>query len=229
MTERELRLLCLDTASPLASVALCRRDGGGTTTVAQWSSAGRHSSSLLLARIDDLLETARWQLGDLDGLIGLAGPGSFTGTRVGLATLFGLHQGLKVPAVALPTTRVLAQLAPRASRRVLAAVDALRDEWYVEEYSGEDLLRPQSTATLMRSHELARQESAAVIGFGVERLAALEPSSSLQIEPALALAPVAPSLLADPDVQDPAAWDAFTLLSPIYARTPAMLERRPAR
>ena len=64
----------------------------------------------------------------------IAKPGSFTGLRVGLATVLGLHQALGLPATALPTLEVLGCLGPGDGSTVVAVVDALRGEWFAQRF-----------------------------------------------------------------------------------------------
>ncbi len=96
--------LALDTGSPTVSVALAR----GGIVVAERSVAMDRSSALLLALVQEVLTEAGARLTDLAGIAALRGPGSFTGLRIGLATVLGLHQALGVPATALETLRALA-------------------------------------------------------------------------------------------------------------------------
>ena len=50
-----------------------------------------HSSEALLRSIEEVLSSAGAEIGDVEGLIGLRGPGSFTGLRVGLAKIGRAH------------------------------------------------------------------------------------------------------------------------------------------
>ena len=70
-------LLVLDTASPTVSVAVA----AGGRLLAERREPIARSSVLLLPMIDEALAEAGAALGDLAGLVVLAGPGSFTGLR----------------------------------------------------------------------------------------------------------------------------------------------------
>ena len=58
--------------------------------------------------VQEVLTEAGVGVRDLGGIAVLRGPGSFTGLRIGLATVLGLHQALGVPATAIPSLPVLA-------------------------------------------------------------------------------------------------------------------------
>jgi tRNA threonylcarbamoyladenosine biosynthesis protein TsaB len=110
-------VLALDTATTSSAVALFR-DGRVVTT---------HSESLL-AMIDESFREAGLVPRDLDGVVCGAGPGSFTGLRIGLATAKGLCFALGKPLAMVSTLAALAARAPDG--RVLAAIDALKGEVY---------------------------------------------------------------------------------------------------
>ena len=166
-------LLALDTASPTVSVAV-GRDG---RCLAARSVELRRSSEALLRLVDEALGEAGVALRDLDGIVALRGPGSFTGLRVGLATVLGLHQALGVAATAVPTHDVL-EVAARAVRpdgdgRAAAVVDALRGQWFTRIFglSGEPP-DPAAAAAILDPDQIAGSGPALLVGHGAERLAA---------------------------------------------------------
>ena len=101
-------LLAVDAGSPRVSVAV----GDAGEVLAEAAETRERSSATLLAMVDGVLAEAGLRAAELAGLVALRGPGSFTGLRVGLATVLGLHQALGLPAVAVPTLGVLAALGP---------------------------------------------------------------------------------------------------------------------
>jgi tRNA threonylcarbamoyl adenosine modification protein YeaZ len=219
-------ILVLDSGSPRVSVAVGQ---GGAVLAARDMEIAR-SSALLLEMVDSVLAEAGIEMAALAGVAALGGPGSFTGLRIGLATVLGLHQALGLPATALPTLAVLAALAlaPAGGGRALGAVDSLRGEWAVEEWTdgvGRGMtLRPGPELAGFASNDAP----CAIIGFGVSRLAELPgwPALSAKIrliEPG-PLAPAAlPLLAALPE----SGWDPALLSAPIYARPPAVTAPRP--
>ena len=213
-------LLALDTGSPLVSVALAH---GGEMAAAR-SVEQERSSTRLLEMIREVLEEAGIGVGDLGGIAVLRGPGSFTGLRIGLATVLGLHQALGVPATAIPSLPVLAASAEVAEGTVIAVVDALRGDWSAQAFTAEG--RPLGEMALVAGSELPKiaRGPAAVVGFGASRLAALPgwPAELRLIEPG-PLAPAAVRLAASPET----VWDPGLLTSAIYSRPPAVTLPKP--
>ncbi|HSS76355.1 MAG TPA: tRNA (adenosine(37)-N6)-threonylcarbamoyltransferase complex dimerization subunit type 1 TsaB [Thermoanaerobaculia bacterium] len=208
-------ILILDTGSPLASVALAR-DG---QVLATRSAGTERSSTRLLEMIKEVLDEGGLEMASLGGLAVLRGPGSFTGVRIGLATVLGFHQALGLP-VATPTSfEALAAAAPEDAELVIAAVDALRGDWSVQVASGEPEL--VAGADLPR---LAGGRPGVVIGFGVSRLADLPgwPEDLRLVEPG-PLAPAAARLVAGPEI----VWDPALLTHPLYARPAVFTPARP--
>ena len=101
-------LLGVDTGSPRLSVAV----GGTSKFVIEAAEGADRTSADLLTLIQRVLFTAGLEPMDLGGLVALRGPGSFTGLRVGLATVLGQHQALGLPALAVPSLEVLAACGP---------------------------------------------------------------------------------------------------------------------
>jgi tRNA threonylcarbamoyl adenosine modification protein YeaZ len=150
--------------------------------------------------------------------LALRGPGSFTGLRVGLATVLGLHQAIGIPATALPTLQVLAMLAPEADGTVVAVVDALRDEWFAQEFAlaASGPPRALAPARIVSRQTVAEWAPATLVGFGIERLAATVPNARLV--PASALADAALRFAASSTIE----WDPQLLTAPLYLRAPAV-------
>lgn len=204
-------LLALDTGSPLVSVAI----GSPGAVVAERAVQLERSSAALLGLVDEVLADAGLTPRQLSGVIALRGPGSFTGLRVGLATALGLREALGLAAGVYPTHLVLAMLAPPATETVEAVVDALRGEWFVQRFRGGRPPVPLAAPGLRRAAELGGDGAAAVVGFGVEKLAL--PAGVDRI----AAGPLAGAALRLAALQPPA-WDAELLLAPLYLRDPAV-------
>lgn len=100
-----MKLLAVDTATAWQSVAVLN----GTTVLARSDedAAGSHAK-LLVPTIDRLLTSCAMTVADLGGLAVSIGPGSFTGLRIGLATMMGFRVVSGVPLVAVPTLEAMA-------------------------------------------------------------------------------------------------------------------------
>lgn len=204
-------LLVVDTGSPVASVAVGPSGGVVAVRVVEQ----RRSSEALLRLITEALDEAGLALADLGGLLGLGGPGSFTGLRVGLSTLLGLHQATGLPATAWETFDVLAAAAAGRGR-ILAAVDALRGEWFTRLFVDG---RAAEEATLRRPADLADLAPCTISAFGARALltAAGDPARCAAHEPE-ELASVALALAA----RRPPVWDPARLTHPLYLRPAAI-------
>lgn len=122
--------LAFDAGSPVTSAAVAR-DGA----VLAASAGESRSGPSLLQHLDNVRRDADVSLDRFDGIVVLSGPGSFTGIRVGLATALGLRAALPTPVVALSNLAALAlQVAPAEETTILSLIDALRDEWFVQEF-----------------------------------------------------------------------------------------------
>lgn len=122
------RLLLIDTCGETAGVALSR---GGELLAAEDLAPGRASAEILLAIRRLLLNQSDWKLRDLDAIGVVNGPGSFTGTRSGLAIAKGLCEAANIPLVAVSRLAVLAHAASLVNG--YAALDAGRGEVYVRD------------------------------------------------------------------------------------------------
>ncbi len=124
-----MRILGLDTSTEWCSVAVA---GPGTDGEANEHVVHAHSERLL-PMVQRLLADAGWALAQLDGIAFGAGPGSFTGLRIGCGVAQGLALALDIPVVPVPTLEAVA-LASGAGP-VLCCLDARMREVYVAAYA----------------------------------------------------------------------------------------------
>ncbi len=100
---------------------------------------GRTSSERLVPAVRALLETQGWKLRQLEAIVVVHGPGSFTGVRIGLSAAKGFSEASGVPIVAVSRLAVLAAVAyeeraAAAGAKARVAMDAGRGEFYYGEY-----------------------------------------------------------------------------------------------
>jgi tRNA threonylcarbamoyladenosine biosynthesis protein TsaB len=119
-------LLGVDTCGAVGSIALGREADGRIDLLGETQIAGGELSVSLVQGIADLLGSAGVAVGDLNGIVAVAGPGSFTGIRIGLAAVKGLAEASGLPVVAVSRLALLAELG-QASCSVL---DAHRGQFY---------------------------------------------------------------------------------------------------
>ncbi len=203
-------VLVVDAGSPVVSVAAGPLGGPAHTHRAIEI---RRSSEALLGTIEAVLDEAGIGRAELGGLVGVLGPGSFTGLRVGMATLLGLHQALGCAATGIGTFQLLARI-DRVAPRALCVVDALRNEWFARESEGSGLLQETE---LLTADEVVERDPAAIVGHGIDTLVERLPET-VEAVTATALAPLAFDLLAE----SPISWDPGLLLAPRYLRAPAV-------
>ena len=131
-------LLSLNTCGSTASVALGVPGAQEVKILATANLAVRTYSARLIPEIAAMLESQRATVRDIEAIVVVNGPGSFTGIRVGLGTAKGLAEGAGIPLIAVSRLALLAGAS--GLPHVLAAVDAGRGEYYVGEYqNGQNL------------------------------------------------------------------------------------------
>src|SRR5688572_23168426 len=98
-------LLHIETATEISSVALS--DNGKLIVIIEEHSPNSHSTVLTL-QIEKLFADAKLPLNKLDAVVVSAGPGSFTGLRIGVSAAKGLCYALDKPLIAIPTLQAMA-------------------------------------------------------------------------------------------------------------------------
>lgn len=139
-------ILSLETATLGGGVFLGRGDEELAAKVGR--SDVSHSNSLL-SDINDCLKNADVSLGDIDVFACASGPGSFTGLRIGIATVKGLAATLDRPSLGIPTLRAVAHAAGPSSVTV-ALLPAGRGEVFAQMFSvsGDSIAEKDAAAHL---------------------------------------------------------------------------------
>jgi tRNA threonylcarbamoyladenosine biosynthesis protein TsaB len=127
-------LFAADTSGKHGSIALARCGPGDTCDVVEVVPlAGGTFSAQLVPQIAALLAKHGFGKEDIAAFAVVSGPGSFTGLRVGLAAIKGLAEVLGKPIAPVSLLEAVA-VAAGLRGKVMAALDAGRNEIYVGEY-----------------------------------------------------------------------------------------------
>lgn len=122
-----MKILGIDSSGLVATVALQCDD----ILVGEYTIHNKKThSQTLLPMIHDMLEMAGVGVDELDAIAVAAGPGSFTGLRIGASTAKGLGQALDIPLIAVPTLEALAYNLAGADALVCPMMDARRNQAY---------------------------------------------------------------------------------------------------
>jgi tRNA threonylcarbamoyladenosine biosynthesis protein TsaB len=207
-----LAALAIDTASPAPAVAL-ETDAGSFEDALP---VDRRASEVLLAVIRDVVGRAGLSLAQVGRIAVCAGPGSFTGIRIGLATAWGLSRALGIPVESAGTLEAMAQ-AGGDHPELVAFLDAGRGDLAAQRFAGDGpRVRPLT--------ELARFPSSEASAFAAGAAAVALPEGLV----AFARAPIrtpagalARAVYARPGPDAPA-------LCAIYARASAAEEKHGA-
>ncbi|MEW6737001.1 MAG: tRNA (adenosine(37)-N6)-threonylcarbamoyltransferase complex dimerization subunit type 1 TsaB [Acidobacteriota bacterium] len=131
VTDEQPLILVADTSSARTSLAL----GQGARLLGQLGIvANERRSTHLLTEIDWLLEHIGLRIDQIDAFAVVVGPGSFTGLRVGIATLKGFAHPLKRPMIALTALEVIAR-ASGPSPCTCVLINAYRGEVFAQLFS----------------------------------------------------------------------------------------------
>lgn len=154
-----MTVLAIATATPRVSVAIA--GSGGMVGVIDLEQGRRHGETLAPA-IEALTRLTGVRLADLERIAVDAGPGLFTGLRVGVATAKALGSALDIPIVPCSSLDILAHPHRQSGRPVAAVVDARRSEvfWARYEPGGDGMVAvsepavagPEALIEALRAH-----------------------------------------------------------------------------
>ncbi|MCU0448627.1 MAG: tRNA (adenosine(37)-N6)-threonylcarbamoyltransferase complex dimerization subunit type 1 TsaB [Bernardetiaceae bacterium] len=182
------RVLSLETSGPLCSVAL--HEGGELVAYTELAQEKSHAARLTLL-IEQTLRQAQRRLDQVEAIAVSAGPGSYTGLRIGGATAKGLCFALDIPLLAVDT--LLALALPLAQDPAFAPgtlfcplLDARRQEvywaWLTADLQWVRPPEPHIVTTDTLQTELAHRPVVAM-GSGATKLAAAVPHPRLRAYP----------------------------------------------
>lgn len=126
-----MKILALDSSGLVASVAVLQDD----ILIGEYTvNYKKTHSQTLLPMLEQVKKIIQMDLKEIDAIALAAGPGSFTGLRIGSATAKGLGLALGKPLVAVPTLEGLAYNFWGTDRLICPMMDARRDQVYTGIY-----------------------------------------------------------------------------------------------
>ena len=208
-----MKLLAIDTA--LGACQAVVTDGEAVLAVRS-ELMHRGQQERLGPMVAELMREANLGFGDLDRIGVTAGPGSFTGLRVGLAFAKGLALARALPCVGVGALDALAASAPAGSSAVAAVIDGRRGEVYLRLFppggppDEAEALEIADAGRLLEAFAFAAR--LVLVGSGAPLVAAFRPEA--EVLPLAAPDPVALARLAAaaPEGEGPP--------RPIYLRAP---------
>lgn len=167
-----MNILALESSATACSVALCR---DGELVAQSFQNSGLTHSRTLLPMVHDLLKNCGESLDKVDVIAVAAGPGSFTGLRIGVATAKGLAWGEDKDCAPCSTLESMAwPLAHMEGELIVCAMDARRGQVYNALFLAEgDKLRRLSPDRAISLEELGEElknynNSKIVVGDGAK-------------------------------------------------------------
>lgn len=122
-----MKILALDSSGPNCSVSLV----DDQKVVANFNlNNGITHSETLVPLVDELFKFSKMSINEIDAFACSIGPGSFTGLRIGIATIKGFALSLKKPVISVPTLLSLAYNVPYFDGIVCTVLDARNDNVY---------------------------------------------------------------------------------------------------
>jgi tRNA threonylcarbamoyladenosine biosynthesis protein TsaB len=201
-------VLGLDTCLAACSVAVLQ-DGRVLAHASEAMARGHQERLAPMAQ--QVMAEAGLSFDRLDRVGATVGPGSFTGLRVGVAFAKGLASALAIPAVGVGA---LEALAAEADGLVAAAIDARRDQLYLQVFEdGEPLMAPDVLplgVAAARLAELGMGRALTLVGSGAPLLADAAPGARVRTPQGADARHVARLAMARP----------ATPIRPLYLRAP---------
>jgi Inactive homolog of metal-dependent proteases, putative molecular chaperone len=126
-----MKILALDSSGLVASVAIVTED----KLLAEYTVNNKKThSQTLLPMLDEIVKILEIDLADIDAIAVAAGPGSFTGLRIGSSTAKGLGLALDKPIISIPTVDALAFNLYGTEQLICPIMDARRNQVYTGLY-----------------------------------------------------------------------------------------------
>lgn len=135
-----MKILALDTTSSTLSVALLHNNQILTKNTIYENGK---QAELLIPEIEKILTQNKIWYQDLDLITATNGPGSFTGTRIGLTVARTLKLATNLPLMLLNSCEVIAYKYRKRAEKIFVVLDARADEFFYAEFAGQIFTTPQ--------------------------------------------------------------------------------------
>ena len=124
---KKVKILALDSSALVASVALIEDD----KLIAEYTTQYKKThSQTLLPMLDEIKKMVELDLNTIDTIAISAGPGSFTGLRIGAATVKGMANALDIPVTPVSTLKGMAYQIYDTDAYICPIMDARRSQVY---------------------------------------------------------------------------------------------------
>ncbi|MBK8021678.1 MAG: tRNA (adenosine(37)-N6)-threonylcarbamoyltransferase complex dimerization subunit type 1 TsaB [Chloroflexi bacterium] len=184
-----MMLLALDTATQMVSIAL--HNGDQIVAEHTWHSPNQHTRQIPPA-VRAILKDSRTPLDALTAVVVAAGPGSYTGLRVGMGFAKGVAGAAGLPLIGVSTLDIVATATPQCSGALIVTLQAGRSrisvaryQWRKGEWKARGDAENMTWDELIASIDGVATITGEVDAAGRERLdAAIAEGATLQVLPA---------------------------------------------
>jgi len=162
-----MNLLAIETAASILSVAVSKNE---EIFVSETIAGARHSE-LVMELIDSQMKKAGLSPKDLNGILCMGGPGSFTGLRIGYSIAKGLALSLSIPFAPVPTLECIVHNEQFKHGVTLAVIEARKNAYFNAFLkNGNRLTEDKDSELLQITDEIARYvkdgEKITLTGYG---------------------------------------------------------------
>ena len=162
-----MKALAIDSAVTCISLAACTQQKKASVTL----DIGMRQSEKLIPAIEYVLEQVELETSQLDFIALSGGPGSFTGLRLGFAAAKGLQLSTGCPVYSIPTLKAQAEPYSSWPGKVLSAIDAKKDRFYVQIFfQGNAISESLDIGVEEIAHHLTNEDNVLVVGPDSEAL-----------------------------------------------------------
>ena len=130
-----MKILALETSAKAVSAAVSE---DGKILASGYQDTGLTHSRTLMPIVEHILKNTGLTMADMDAVAVAAGPGSFTGIRIGVAAAKGLAFAADKPAAGVSTLAAMARNVAFADGLVICAMDARRNQIYNALFEAKD-------------------------------------------------------------------------------------------